>query len=424
MANLKHMDIIKRGVEYWNIWRISNSHVMPSLSEAGLHMAYLNKANLSRADLTDAGLRLADLVEANLKNADLCWANLSEANLRGANLREANLQGANLAGSNLRGTTLLCANLGQANVSRADISSSVLYRANLNGADLSGANLEGAILKYVNLIGANLTGANLAGADLTNAVVGATLFGNVDLSDVAGLESLVHLGPSTIGVDAIYKSRGKIPVGFLKSAGVPGHLIDYIQLFVDQNKKYYSCFISYSGRDEEFARRLYEDLQDYGVRCWLATEKFTRRDRNHTVISSAVNLHDKLIVVLSRNSIDSSWAENEYNFAVAKEMQSGRTVLVPITLDDALESAEQPWVMKMRRTRYSADFSGWRDKESYEEVFGYLLDELGAEEDVPEYEGISCMDKAAAEHDYEDVAGEAGSGSLMREFRSERREFC
>ena len=70
MANLKHMDIIKRGVDYWNTWRVNNSHILPSLSEAGLHMAYLNKANLSKADLTDAGLRLADLIEAIVRLMD------------------------------------------------------------------------------------------------------------------------------------------------------------------------------------------------------------------------------------------------------------------------------------------------------------------------------------------------------------------
>jgi uncharacterized protein YjbI with pentapeptide repeats len=50
---------------------------------------------------------------------------------------------------------------------------------------LSGADLSNSILK----------GANL----LSGAVIGATLFGNVDLSNVKGLESLQHLGPSTVG---------------------------------------------------------------------------------------------------------------------------------------------------------------------------------------------------------------------------------
>lgn len=424
MANLKHMDIIKKGIEYWNNWRLNNPHVLPSLSEAGLHMAYLNKANLSRADLTDSGLRLAEMIEANLKGADLYWANMSEANLRGANLRDTNLQGANLTGSNLRTAVMNSTNLSQANLSRADISSAEIDRANMYGADLRGADLGKSTLKGTNLMGANLTGVNLAGADLTDAVVGATLFGNVDLSAVVGLESLVHLGPSTIGIDTVYKSGGRIPVQFLRDAGVSRHLIDYIELFVDRSKKYYSCFITYSGKDEEFAQKLYEDLKDHGIRCWLAPEKLLRRDRNHSVIRSAVNLHDKLIMILSGNSISSGWVEKEYDHAVEKEMRSGKTVLVPLTLDDALESTEQPWAAKMRRSRCSADFSMWRDSETYREVFGYLLDELGSAEEFLGYDDEFYPADFNTANELSETARQADHGSLMQEYRGEWRQFC
>jgi uncharacterized protein YjbI with pentapeptide repeats len=423
MANLKQMDIIKRGVDSWNTWRINNSHILPSLSDAGLHMAYLNKANLSKADLSDAGLRLADLIEANLKGADLYWANLSEANLRGANLREANLQGANMTGSNLRQAILNSTNLSQANISRANISSSELKRANLYGADLSGADLSNSILKGANLIGANLTGANLEGADLTDAIIGATLFGNVDLSNVTGLESLLHLGPSTVGIDTIYKSQGKVPVMFLRNAGVPRHLIDYIELFVDQNKKYYSCFISYSKKNEEFAHKLYEDLQAHGVRCWLATEKLMRRDRNHSVISSAVNLHEKLIMILSEDSIDNVRIENEYNYAIEKEMKTGKLVLAPISLDDAVKYAEQPWAIKMRRSRYMADFSMWQDSDTYQEALSDLLEVLSTVEESPGFEEFT-QDEFNVENNFSESVTEVDARSLAQEFRAERRQFC
>jgi uncharacterized protein YjbI with pentapeptide repeats len=423
MANIKQMDIIKRGVDTWNAWRINNSHILPSLSEAGLHMAYLKKANLSKADLSDAGLRLADLIEANLKGADLNWANLSEANMRGANLRETNLEGANMAGSNLRGTRLNSSDLNHANISRADISSSELNRANLHGADLSGADLSNSILRDANLIGANLTGANLEGADLTNAVIGATLFGNVDLSNVKGLEYLQHLGPSTIGIDTIYKSNGKVPVVFLRNAGVPRHLIDYIELFVDQNKKYYSCFITYSKKNEEFAHKLYEDLQTHGVRCWLSTEKLKRRDRNRTVIRSAVDLHDKLVMILSESSIEGNWAENEYNHSIDKEKKSGKTVLVPISLDDAVKYTEEPWAIKLRRSRYTADFSMWQDNDFYQEAFSYLLEELSAEEEAPEFHEFD-LEEFDVEKNFSEAAKENDSRNLVQEFRAERRQFC
>ena len=424
MANLKHMDIIKRGVDYWNTWRINNSHILPSLSEAGLHMAFLNNANLSRADLSYAGLRLADLIQTNLQDADLNWANLSEANLRGANIREANLQSANMTGSNLRGTKLNLANLSKANISCADISFSELNRANLFGADLSGADLSNSVLKGANLIGANLTGANLDGADLTNAVIGATLFGNVDLRNVKGLESLQHLGPSTVGIDTIYKSNGAIPVQFLRNAGVPGHLIDYIEMFVDRNKKHYSCLISYSLKNKQFAHKLYEDLEARGVRCWLADEKLRLRDKDQTMMNAAVNLHDKLILVLSEDTVDEVWVENEYNQAVEKEMRIGKTTLVPITLDDSIEVAEQPWAVKMRRSRYAADFSSWQDSDAYHEVLGYLLEELTMEEEFS-----NCLEEFHREEfNIQDDFSEAYEGetysNVTEEFRAERREFC
>jgi uncharacterized protein YjbI with pentapeptide repeats len=367
MANLKHMDIIKRGVDSWNVWRGNNSHILPSLSDAGLHMAYLNKANLSRADLADAGLRLADLIEANLKGADLYWANLSEANLKRANLEKANLQGANATGSNLREANLTGANLSQANISRANLADAQLVRVNLNGADLSGADLRGANLKKANLIGANLTNANLDGADLSDATI-----------------ALVHLGPSTVGIDTIYKSRGSVPVVFLKNAGVPDHLIDYIELFVDRNEKYYSCFISCSSRDQEFAENLQSYLKTHGVRCWLATEKMKRRDRKHKIINSAVNIHDKVIMILSENSVERDWTENEIETILLKENKEDKAVLFSLAIDDAIKFTEKPWAIKMRRAHRIHDFSMWEDSNEFEEAFSQLLDELIADEKLSE----------------------------------------
>jgi hypothetical protein len=118
---------------------------------------------------------------------------------------------------------------------------------------------------------------------------------------------------------------------------VPRQLIDYIEVFVDRNKKYYSCFISYTEKNEDFAHKLFEDLQADGVRCWLATEKLQRRDRNHAIIDSAVKLHDKNILILSEDSVDRDWVENEYNAVVEREIKEGKNVLVLVSLDGAVK---------------------------------------------------------------------------------------
>jgi hypothetical protein len=48
-----------------------------------------------------------------------------------------------------------------------------------------------------------------------------TTFGYGDLSEAKGLDAVSHYGPSSIGVDTIYMSKGKIPEAFLRNAGLP-----------------------------------------------------------------------------------------------------------------------------------------------------------------------------------------------------------
>jgi hypothetical protein len=112
------------------------------------------------------------------------------------------------------------ADLRDADLSRADLRDADLAGANLGRAHLGGANLRRADLGGANLAGANLVGANLGGADLSEALCYATVFGSVDLSDVKGLESIEHRGPSTVGADTLVRSRGRIPEAFLRGCGL------------------------------------------------------------------------------------------------------------------------------------------------------------------------------------------------------------
>jgi len=96
----------------------------------------------------------------------------------------------------------------------------IIIRAILRDADLGEATLRGAYLREVNLLNANLSGADLSGTRVIE-----TTFANNDLSSVKGLDTVEHLGPSTIGIDTLYKSGGKIPDVFLRGSGVPENFI-------------------------------------------------------------------------------------------------------------------------------------------------------------------------------------------------------
>ena len=246
MANKKQLEILKQGVESWNKWRNENSD---------------DEIDLSEADLT---------------RADLTGANLTGANLKEAYLDECHLQGANLNNAYLERTFLWLADLTEANLSEAELSMAILADATLINADLSGAQLGFT----------NLTDADLSGVNFTNALVGGTIFGNNDLSTIIGFETIEHWGPATIGTDAIQKSKGKIPAGFLRGCGLSeweietaklynpeliNHEIDEIlykihDLRATQPLQISPLFISYSHADSPFVDKIEEKLNEKGIR--------------------------------------------------------------------------------------------------------------------------------------------------------------
>jgi len=344
MANPEHLKILKQGVAGWNAWRKDNPLVAPDLSGADVSWCDLSKSNLSHALLGSAYLNFTNLHAVNFREARLARAHLSSATLLWADLQHADLREAVLSG------------------------------ANLTGAKLCNANMQRSVLNGANFYAADLRESNLSGAQLLS-----TVFGMNDLSCVRALETVDHVGPSTIGIDTIYKSNGNIPEAFLRGAGVPEDFITYMKSLVGKAIDFYSCFISYSSKDDDFAQRLHADLQQRGVRCWFAPEDLKIGDKFRMRIDESIRIYDKLMVVLSENSIRSSWVEEEVEAALEKERKQNKVVLFPIRLDDAVMETDQPWAASLRRTRHIGDFRAWKDHDPYQKSFERLLRDLKAE---------------------------------------------
>ena len=166
MLNRKHLNLLRRGVDEWNLWREENRRVVPNL----------RGANLAEAELSGANLRRAILGEANLAGA-----RLSGANLPGANLIEADLTGADLSGANLHKAMLADANLSKAKASGADLTDAHIGDATLDHADFSGTDLTGAYLGKPSLYETNFTGANLSAVSFSEAVLFSTDFTEANL---------------------------------------------------------------------------------------------------------------------------------------------------------------------------------------------------------------------------------------------------
>jgi hypothetical protein len=286
-------------------------------------------------------------------------------------LREANIRAA------LRDSTLV-----EANLSGADLREANLWGANLIRTDLREANLIGASLREANLRGADLSKANLSGAKFFG-----TIFDDTTLTNALGLEACVHQGASILDHSTLTKS-GRLLLPFLRGCGLPETLIEYLPSLLNDAIQFYSCFISYSTKDQEFADRLYAHLQNKGVRCWFAPHDIRGGEKIYEQIDTAIQLHDRLLLILSLASMNSEWVKTEIAKARTREKQENRRMLFPVRLV-AYESLQE-WECfdsdlgkdsaKEIREYYVPDFSNGKNHDSYQKEFERLLRDLKTDE--------------------------------------------
>ena len=396
------------------------------LKGAILTRAILTKANLTKANLTKANLTKANLTQTLLFDTDLSNANLSEARLFDTLLFDTDLSNANLSKAKLYRTNLSRSRLTEANLQKAVLSHTILERAylekadlrgasltdvdltgaDLAGADLAGAKLIGSDLSEANLTGASLDGAYLQGINLTGAlfkrtIIRDTIFANVDLSRVQGLNTIRHTGPSTIGIDTLQRSGTALPEVFLRGCGVPQSWIDYLPYLMNslQPIQFYSCFISYTSHNEDFARRLRGRMQQEGLRVWFAPEDLKGGQHLLDQIDQAIRVYDKLLLVLSDHSLHAKWVINELRRGRTAELAQNRRKLFPIRLMD-MRSIEQ-WECYDResetdlaaelRAYYIPDFSNWKEHDAFEDAFRKLLNALKAVDEPPAPRDVSAL---------------------------------
>jgi uncharacterized protein YjbI with pentapeptide repeats len=415
--NILTKELLLKSVEEWNTARKAYPNYKPNFygadfCKSDLRGVDFRGADLRGTDFSEADLRWADLGDSDLRGAYLCRVNLSEANLNkvdlsyllfkrgadgvlgssrmdgitGTNLTGANLHAAFMPEANLNTAYLQGADLSDALLSGADLSGVNFVDANLNRARLHRADLQGTILIRTKLIEADLSSAEFKGAILSEAnfsmaTISDTIFGDVDLSCTFGLDTIRHEGPSTIGIDTIYASKGNIPEVFMRGCGVPDNFIEYVRSLTATPFDYYSCFISHSTADKVFADRLYADLQAKGVRCWYAPHDMEGGEHVDTQIDRAIKIHEKLLLILSESSIKSNWVKREITKTFKREEAEGKRVLFPISLVDFSKIEDWEFVDSKGRDLseeirkfYIPSFKGWENDNSlYTTEFDKLL---------------------------------------------------
>jgi hypothetical protein len=350
MANPEHLAILKQGVEVWNRWREENPDVDP--------------------DLTGEAFQHERWPQINLLSAHLANVHLVDVHLDGADLTDCTLINSELIAVSFRNATLITANL----------SATRLFRTDFTGADMSDADLTLALIRRCPFSTTSLFRAGLY----------ETTFLDIDLSKAIGLDTCVHHGPSTLDHRTLLRSA-ELPDVFLRGVGLPDTLIRYLHSLANTPHQFYSCFLSYSTKDEEFATRLHNNLMAAGVRCWFAPHDIKGGRKIHVQIDEAIGTYDRLLLILSDHSMSSEWVKTEIANARLREIREKRQMLFPISLVPfeqirqwkAFDAETGKDSAREVREYFIPDFSNWKDYNAYQKAFERLLRDLKSEKGKP-----------------------------------------
>lgn len=356
MANPEHVAALKAGPKALLRWR-------DQLTEVEM-------------DFRDADLRGIHLADIALSGANFSGADLSEAVIERSSFMTGQWEGTSLRGSAIHEVTFASVRMRDAVFSETQLIASSFHGCFLENADFQGSLVDTTTFAH----------SVLHGAKFHRMVLADSIFAGLSLSEVSGLDEVSHQHPTTIGMDTLVHSREMLPLAFLKGAGLPDSIIEFLPSLLSSMEaiQFYSCFISYSHNDEEFTRRLHGRLEQAKLRVWYAPEDMPGGKKLYEAIDLAIRHHDRLLLVLSEQSMSSEWVKTEIRRARRREVAEKRQVLFPIRLVsfdrikawEAFDADTGKDMAAEIREYFIPDFSNWKDHDAFEAGFAKLLRDL------------------------------------------------
>jgi len=93
-------------------------------------------------------------------------------------------------------------------------------------------------------------------------------------------------------------------------------------------------FLSHSSKDKEFVRQLALDLKKNNVPIWFDEWELKVGDSLNKRIGEGIKESGWLGIVISKNSIKSSWVEKELNAGMMTELEKKQVFVLPIVIDN------------------------------------------------------------------------------------------
>ena len=231
---------------------------------------------------------------------------------------------------------------------------------------------------------------NHVGVDVVRAIYGAMTH--------IGVQNAVIVTTSKFTSDAQKFSLAHQDIHLIDFKKISGWLHEYAPPEGSTHtaeQSFSSCFISHSSKDSEFAQELAARLRQARVNVWYAPEDIRPGEKIYDQVKKAINSFDRLLVVLSPNSMNSSWVQIELASAIAREKREGKRVVFPIALVsidnikswECFDSDSGMDIARELRSYHIPDLSDWKNPNAFEKQVDKIVAALEESRDPQPEEG-------------------------------------
>ena len=332
------------------------------------------------------GEKIPDLSDADLSSGAISDANLSGANLSLANLSAADLSGANLSDRQPQRRQPQLAPTSATPTSAVPTSTSANSPRRPTSAAPTSATPTSATPTSATPTSATPTSAERRPQrrqPRRGRSAMSTVFANVDLSDAKGLDSVEHSWSEHCRDRYDLSLKGQDPRAFSAAAACPNTSSSNQPSLIGSMEpiQFYSCFISYSSKNQAFAERLHADLQAKGVRTTGSTERISRsatrsapgstKRSGSTTSSCLCSANSQSRAIGSKEKLKPLWRGSG---------REKRIVLFPIRLDDSVMETPVAWASTYPAESAHRGLPEWENHGDYQNAFARLLRDLKSEE--------------------------------------------
>jgi hypothetical protein len=100
------------------------------------------------------------------------------------------------------------------------------------------------------------------------------------------------------------------------------------------------------------------------MRSWFAPRDLPFGASTRDVIEAQIKSHDRLILVLSKSSLQSQWVQFEVETALEIERKKKTGIIIPIAIDDQVFKTKVSWARHIVRTKNIAMHQHWERADS------------------------------------------------------------